>query len=169
MVSIIFYLKCSFDISEKAGSTMTHCEKALDYFERKYHCSQSVLAAYASELGLTEVQALKISACFGAGMRFGEVCGACTGALMVLGALYGQTEIGDLESRQRANAAAIALLDRFRSENGSYICNALLGHDLSTEDGMAAASKEELFAKRCPAYIACSVKLLEEIILEQSL
>ena len=33
---------------------MTHEEKALLYFQDKFHCSQSVLAAYAEELGLTE-------------------------------------------------------------------------------------------------------------------
>ena len=47
---------------------MTHEEKALSYFKDKFHCSQSVLAAYADELGLTEEQALKIAACFNAGM-----------------------------------------------------------------------------------------------------
>lgn len=39
---------------------MNHEEKALSYFKDKFHCSQSVLAAYAEELGLTEEQA-KIS------------------------------------------------------------------------------------------------------------
>ena len=33
---------------------MTHEEKALSFFQDKIHCSQSVLVAYAEELGLTE-------------------------------------------------------------------------------------------------------------------
>ena len=69
---------------------MTHEEKALSYFQDKFHCSQSVLAAYAEELGLTEEQALKIAYCLNSGMRKGEVCGACSGALLVLGLKYGQ-------------------------------------------------------------------------------
>ena len=48
---------------------MTHEEKALSYFKDKFHCSQSVLAAYADELGLTEEQALKIAYCFNARAR----------------------------------------------------------------------------------------------------
>ena len=36
-------------------------------------------AAFKDEIGLTEKQALKLGACFGSGMRKGEVCGACTG------------------------------------------------------------------------------------------
>ena len=61
---------------------MTHIEKANELFGQKFHCSQAVFAAFAEELGITEEQALKIGACFGSGMRKGEVCGACTGALM---------------------------------------------------------------------------------------
>ena len=72
---------------------MTRREKALDYFSRGYHCSQSVLAAYADRCGLSEQQALKLGACFGSGMRKGEVCGACSGSLMVLGSLYGRVDL----------------------------------------------------------------------------
>ena len=92
---------------------MTHKELALDYFGRKFHCSQAVLAAFAPEVGLTEEQALKLGACFGGGMRMGEVCGACTGALMVLGALYGQYDETDLESRLRANEVNVKMMERF--------------------------------------------------------
>ena len=52
---------------------MTHKEKALVYFGNKFHCSQSVLAAFADEVGLSEEQALKLGACFGGGMRQGAV------------------------------------------------------------------------------------------------
>ena len=64
---------------------MDHKQKAIDYFSQDLHCSQSVLAAFAEECGITEEHALKLGSCFGSGMRKGEVCGAVTGALMVLG------------------------------------------------------------------------------------
>jgi len=48
---------------------MTHTELALKLFGEKFHCSQAVLAAFASELGLTEDQALRLGACFGTGMQ----------------------------------------------------------------------------------------------------
>ena len=50
-----------------------HKEKAVNYFSQKLHCSQSVLAAFADECGITEEQALKLGSCFGSGMRKGEV------------------------------------------------------------------------------------------------
>ena len=40
-----------------------HKQKALDYFSQKLHCSQSVLAAFADECGITEEQALKLGSC----------------------------------------------------------------------------------------------------------
>ena len=145
---------------------MTHKEKALQYFSDKFHCSQAVLAAFAPELGLTEEQALKLGACFGAGMRKGEVCGACTGALMVLGLMYGQFDKDDLESRMRANKVNVELLNGFAEKNGSYICNELLGFDIRTEEGVKAAREKGLFTDFCPKMVADAVDLLEEILIE---
>ena len=143
---------------------MTHKEKALQYFTDKFHCSQAVLAAFAPELGLTEEQALKLGACFGSGMRKGEVCGACTGALMVLGLMYGQFDKDDLESRMRANKVNEAMMNGFAEKNGSYICNELLGCDIRTEEGVKEAREKGLFTDFCPIMVANAVDLLEEII-----
>ncbi len=64
---------------------MKNIENVIQLFENGYVCSQAVFATFSQNLGLSEEQALKIGACFGRGMRKGEVCGACTGALMALG------------------------------------------------------------------------------------
>ena len=93
-------------------------EKALDYFSRGFHCSQAVLASCADLCSLTEEQALKLGACFGSGMRKGEVCGACSGALMVLGSLYGQHDISDTKSRQAANEVNDAMMRGFLQRPG---------------------------------------------------
>lgn len=105
---------------------MTHVEKANALFKRNFHCSQAVLAAFSEELGLTEEQALKLGACFGSGMRKGEVCGACSGALMVLGLKHGQADEQDIDSRLKTNEVTDVFLDKFKKENGSYICKELL-------------------------------------------
>ena len=147
---------------------MTHKDKALQYFSDKFHCSQAVLAAFAPECGLTEEQALKLGACFGGGMRKGEVCGACTGALMVLGLLYGQYDKDDLESRMRANEVNDAMMNGFAGKCGSYICNELLGCDLSTEAGIQYARDNKLFTEFCPKMVANAVDVVEEIIRQRS-
>ncbi|MDO5126638.1 MAG: C-GCAxxG-C-C family protein [Eubacteriales bacterium] len=146
---------------------MTHKEKALMYFEKKFHCYQAVLAAYADACGLTEEQALKLGACFGSGMRKGEVCGACTGALMVLGAMYGQYDNTDSQSRQIANEVNDKMINGFAEVCGSYLCNDLLGCDISTKKGVEHALENRLFVEFCPLMVANAVDVLERIIEEQ--
>lgn len=146
---------------------MTHKEKALKLFNKKNLCSQAVLAAFAEECGLTEEQALKVSACFGTGMRQGEVCGACTGALMVLGCLYGEHGTGDLEKCVRANEVNDEMMRRFAEKSGSYICNDLLGCDVRTEEGIKYAQEQKLFTDFCPKMVANAVDIIEEMIEER--
>ena len=50
-----------------------------------HNCTQSVLMSFTQSLNLDDETAYKIGSAFGAGMKTGSVCGAVTGALMVLG------------------------------------------------------------------------------------
>ena len=143
---------------------MDHKEKALNYFSQKLHCSQAVLAAFAEECGITEEQALKLGSCFGGGMRKGEVCGAVTGALMALGLLYGQKNAGDTEGRLVSNKINDLMMDRFKEKCGSYICNDLLGCDISTAEGVQYCRDNNLFTEFCPKMVTAAVEIVEEII-----
>ncbi len=145
---------------------MTHVNKAKELFGQKYHCSQALLAAFAEDLGLTEKQALKLGGCFGGGMCKGEVCGACTGALMVLGLKYGQCELDDLDSRFKTNDITVRFLELFRNENGSYICRELLGCDLATSTGKEYAIEHKLFTDFCPQLVVSAVKITEQLLNE---
>jgi len=146
---------------------MDRKQKAVDYFSQKLHCSQSVLAAFAEECGITEEQALRLGSCFGTGMRKGEVCGAVTGALMVLGLLYGQKKAGDAEGRQTSNKVNDLMMDRFKEKCGSYICNDLLGCDVTTSEGIQYCRDNKLFTDFCPKMVAVAVEVVEEIIKSQ--
>ena len=141
---------------------MTHEEKAVQYYEGGYLCSQAVLAAYAEEYGLTEEQALKLGTCLGAGMRKGEVCGACTGALMVLGLMH-----NDPKNRKAAYENTVRFLNGFRDANGSYLCNDLLGCDVRTPEGVQYARDHHLFTEFCPMMVESAVEILEEILAAQ--
>ena len=146
---------------------LTKQEKALDYFSRGFHCSQAVLAAYADQCGLSEEQALKLGACFGSGMRKGEVCGACSGALMVLGSLYGQVCLSGEESRRVENEVNDRMMKGFEEACGSCLCREILGCDISTPEGKQYARQNNLFKERCPRMVAVAVDVLEEIIGER--
>ena len=93
-------------------------EQAREYFTAGYNCAQAVFASFSKELGLDEKQALKIGGCFGSGMRKGEVCGACTGALMALGLKYGQDEIGDVESKLKSDVEPDTI---YAPENAKFL------------------------------------------------
>ena len=145
---------------------MDNVSKAVQYYEKGDMCSQAVFAAFAEQFGITEKQAFQIGACFGGGMCKGEVCGACTGALMALGLKYGMCEDGDIESKQRANSYAVRFLDEFAKQNGSYICRELLDCDISTDEGKAYARANGLYATECPKMIESAVLIAEKLINE---
>ena len=142
-------------------------EKALRCFADHLHCSQSVLAAFSEECGITDETAFRLGSCFGSGMRRGNVCGACTGALMVLGLIYGETHAGDREGRQRTNRLNDLMMDRFSRANGSCICNELLGCDVRTPEGVQYARDRHLFTEFCPKMVASAVEILEKIMSAQ--
>ena len=144
---------------------MDHKQAALDYFGRGLHCSQAVLAAFAEECGITEEQALRLGSCFGSGMRKGQVCGACTGALMALGLMYGFTEGGG-EDKLRADEVNDMMMDRFAGSCGSFLCNEILGCDISTAEGVAYASEKRLFTELCPRMVAAAAEIVEGIVQE---
>ena len=81
---------------------MNHVDKAVEYFSNNFNCAQAVFTTYATEMGIEEEMALKIATQFGGGSRKGEVCGAVSGALMVLGLKYGHWHAEDMEEKGRA-------------------------------------------------------------------
>ena len=48
---------------------MNHVDKAVKYYSNNFNCSQAVFTTYATELGLDEETALKMSTQFGGGAR----------------------------------------------------------------------------------------------------
>lgn len=144
---------------------ITHAEKAKRLYEQGFLCSQAVLAAFAEELELSEQQALKLGACFGGGMCKGEVCGACTGALMALGLKYGQCEPG-ADGRIKSNYMTVRFLEQFSNENGSYMCRDLLGCDLTTQKGKEFALEHNLFSEFCPKMVVSAAKIAEQLLNE---
>ncbi|MDO5832771.1 MAG: C-GCAxxG-C-C family protein [Methanobrevibacter sp.] len=136
---------------------MNRIDDAVNLFENGYVCSQAVFAAFSSDFGVSREDALKIGACFGSGMRKGEVCGACTGALMALGLKYG-------DEKAKSNEVCEKFLDEFKRVNGSYICRDLLECDISTEEGVEFALEHNLFKEFCPKMVESAAEIVEKLI-----
>ena len=141
---------------------MRHADAAKLDHERLFNCAQAMLGAYAEELGLDRAQALKVATGFGGGMgRMGGTCGVITGAYMVLGLKHGMTDPADQESKTRTYAAVQAFAHEFTARWGALDCRALLGVDISTPEGFAAARDQGLFGSRCARFLETAAELLD--------
>lgn len=144
---------------------MTRIEKAEEMFKNGFNCSQAVLSVFAEEMGLSEDTALKIATQFGGGARKGEICGAVSGALMVLGLKYGHGYCENMsEAKGKAYGIAEEYMNRFAKVNGSVVCRELLGYNISKPKDMAKIKELGLFQKTCPEMIKNAVEILEEML-----
>ena len=142
---------------------MNRMEEAKKLHEGGFNCAQSVLAVFCENYGLDRETALKISAGFGGGMRCGEVCGAATGALMVIGLKEGHYRENDAPAKQFCYRKTVEFMDVFRKRHGSLLCRDLLSCDISTPEGMEEAAGKNLFATRCMELIQSAISILEEL------
>ena len=145
---------------------MNHVDKAVKYYSNNFNCSQAVFTTYATELGLDEETALKMSTQFGGGARKGEMCGAVSGALMVLGLKYGHSHAEDIEEKGKAYQIAEDFMNRFIAEKGTVVCRELLGYDVSKKEDVAKIKELDLFKTTCPEMIKCATAMVEQMINE---
>ena len=150
------------------------CEKmskqgdtAYAWFLKGYNCSQSVVAAFAPQLGLTEEMALRLSAGFGAGIgRMREVCGAFCGVVTVLSMVY--ADPADPKDKSRMYALVQEAAEQYRSRNGgSIICRELLAKAGAAPAGGTAAEDRtaDYYKKRpCPELCRICADLCAEFI-----
>ncbi len=145
---------------------MNHKKKAEWYFQNNFNCSQAVFATFATELGMEEELALKVATQFGGGARKGEMCGAVSGALMVLGLKYGHSHANDGDEKKKAYQVSEDFMNRFIEEKGTVVCRDLLGYDLTKADEAKKIQELGLFQTVCAEMIRCATGILDEIIKE---
>jgi C_GCAxxG_C_C family probable redox protein len=144
---------------------MSQIECAVSCFEEGFSCAQAVLSAYGPQYGLDRELALKVVGAFGGGMgHMGHVCGAVTGAFMVIGLKYGKTHPEDNETRDEAYRLVQEFAERFKSRNGSIVCRELLGCDISTPAALEMAREKGLFETLCPRLVQDAAQIIEEIL-----
>lgn len=143
-------------------------ELAYQYFLKGYNCSQSVVAALAPQLGLSEELALRLSSGFGAGIgRMREVCGAFCGVVTVLSLVYADPANPQDKSRMYALVQEAAQMYRQRSGGDSIICRELLARSGAavTNGTDAEARTAEYYKKRpCPELCCMAADLCMEFV-----
>ena len=148
------------------GKLESKAEKSANNFKNGFNCSQAVLAAFAEDFGLSEEIALKIAMQFGGGARKGEMCGAVSGALMVLGLRYGHYHYNAPEEKGNAYKIAEEFMNRFIEKKGTVVCRELLGYDVSKPEDMLKIKELDLFKSTCPKMIQCATEIVEQMLRE---
>ncbi len=141
-------------------------EEAISSFKQGFTCSSSIFSAFSSELGLDADTAKKIACGLGAGIsRTGNICGAVSGAILVIGLKYGKTVIGDDAATEKTRLLVRKFIQEFVELEGSICCSELLGYNLNDKEDYEKARASGLFTTRCFDLVRDSADILEKILL----
>lgn len=140
-------------------------DRAEELFNQKYNCTQSVLMTFTDQGGMNEETAARLAACFGGGLaRRGEVCGAVTGALMVLGILLAKPTP---EGKEGNYQLAQEFMHYFENRHGTLLCRHLIGCDLTNPEGRQQAEDTGVTRTICPALVRDAAAILEYMLTPQ--
>ena len=136
---------------------ISRADRAEILFRQGYNCSQSVFAAFADVIGMTEEEAAQLASPFGAGFgKLREVCGAVSGMTMLAGKIAGYSDPADRDGKIRVYKLVQDMCAEFEAKEGSIICRELLGLEKGEDLGEPAVRTEEYYRSR-PCVGACRV------------
>lgn len=103
-------------------------DRAVAAHAEGFNCSQAVVSAVCEEFGTDRVTALRLSGAFGGGVACsGGMCGAISGAMMLIGMKHSRTSPMDDTSKARCYEVAAEFLHRFKESHGGCVnCRDLL-------------------------------------------
>lgn len=145
---------------------MDRCALVCRYHQQGRSCAQSVAGAFADRTGLPP-ELLFAAGAFGGGVggSHQELCGAVSGALLVLGALFPHTQGEDLEAKRTIYRLAKEFRRRFSEVFGLTRCGELLRARPGLSEKTAAARRMGLTA-HCDIMVVTAVEILEALLAE---
>ncbi|AAM71881.1 MAG TPA: hypothetical protein DEB17_02320 [Chlorobaculum sp.] len=141
-------------------------ERALELFSNRCNCSQAVFAAFRQTKVLDEASALRLATMFGGGVAGsgGGMCGAVTGALMVLSMRYGMGGVEELVNRKKTYELGRQFIEEFEKRMGSARCESILGLCIGEPENLQKARELKLFETVCVSAVATASDILEEML-----
>ena len=140
----------------------TKSDLATAHFHNGFNCAQSVAAVFCEKYGVDKNTVIKMCSGLGAGFRSGEICGAVSGAVLIIGLKYGPNLAADKTAKDNCNTKTVEFMNLFRTKNESVVCRDILGFDLSVKEEYDQAQKQNLFKTTCVDMVVSAVELLEE-------
>lgn len=130
-----------------------------------FTCSSAVFSAFSGDLGLDPDMAKKIACGYGAGVsKTGNMCGAVSGAILVIGLKYGKAVQGDDTATEKTRGLVREFIREFSARHGSVNCTELLGYNLSDPEQYEKARASRLFLTKCPELVRDSAAILERLL-----
>ena len=141
-------------------------DQAAEIFLNGFNCAQAVFSAYAEQFGIDKTTALKLSCGFGAGMgRQQDVCGAVSGATLLIGCRYGKTIREDNAANDLTYKHVRDVSDKFRTKHGSTHCKELLnGCNLLTPEGQKYFKENDFQHCKCAVYVHDAAEFVEPLL-----
>lgn len=140
---------------------MSKGEQAKQLFMSGLNCSQSVAIAFCDEMNMDSETVKKLVIGFGGGMgRLREVCGAVSGMVFVLSALYGE------KGRAEVYSMVQTVANEYEKANGSIVCRELLGMAPKQIDSHVPEERTKEYYKKRPCAELCRIAadILENFI-----
>ncbi|MBA1335309.1 MAG: hypothetical protein HPY66_0931 [Firmicutes bacterium] len=103
-------------------------EKCERYFSQDFNCCESILKGFSEQLHIDTGIIPRIATPFGGGISNRKyMCGALTGAIMVLGIKYGRDD--STQERDPSYSRTDRLVEKFVGKYGTVNCTELTGFD----------------------------------------
>ncbi len=122
--------------------------------------------AFADDNLIDRETALKITTGFGGGIaKEGQVCGAFTAGVMLLGLVNGRG-LNDHESKKEETYQIVEkFIEQFKDKNKSFLCKEILDDcDLKTEDGKKTFEENNYGEEVCTKCVVTSVEILQKYL-----
>ena len=148
-------------------------QKVRHYMEISHNCAQSSFLALSEQFGLGNDDMVKALTSMPGIAERGETCGAVTGALLILGLVFGRNNLSDWQAYRDSLKPANEFCDRFEKEVGSTMCSNIIElkfgkHlDLREPEDLAQFQESDATAK-CSTIVQTAVRIAAEIILRHN-
>ncbi len=139
------------------SSKMDQAEKL---FAKGFNCAQAVACVFCETYNVTQDDMAKITTGLGGGMRSGEMCGAASAAVLVVGLKHGQAQLNDRKAKKACAVLVADFVQNFKTQHGACTCRDLLQCDISTPEGLQKA--KPLFGTLCVRLVRQTVETLEK-------
>ena len=148
-------MSITIDITERR-------QRAIENFRTGYNCAQAVFLAYSDIYNVEEKLAKQLAAPFGGGIgRMREVCGALSGAFMLVGLKYPADDPENKEAKMENYAAVQRVAAPFREKHGTIICRELLdAKRAKPETDLADPFGEYLAKNPCARFVADTAEII---------